>query len=1203
MTHPGYSYLDISVMADIRDLVVDQRCAVLFSENFDRVYWLNGHGATLLGENTIRDVIEREFQNNDTMMRQIIAISSRSEDGQRASGSLRVRSGWKSHLAAVTLQVIAMPDGEIGHLLIGNTTSHQPNDLAHSAEVAVDCLDGYGAASAVLDSSGAVLAGSNHFEPLGIGIEECRSLVDAVANEKDRLVKRLVKTAKGDFAAGIARLQDNPALHLLILAEAAAEVASQPIEVEATEEFSSESDEFDNTSPPEPSDETKASDAIASSPFAGAFSSKRPSLKAGDGGASVSRWYYRAPAASVHSDDVEPDSLTSGLETGDTDDEVEEIAPHTETPQPDNSTTVTTEDIAEVENFTRTIPEDMTDLPSTIVAEETGENNEDDDDGSIVEVAVESPGEKPDSQSAISVPEFDFEAGSKPVRFTFEMDNTLVFTSVSDEFPQTVGPNAADIIGRSWSDVAQVFGFDDTGTISAVLKRQDTWSGKSVLWPVQGTDLRVPIDLAGLPAFDRDRNFTGFNGFAIIRTADAVVDEEETGLALTQISPQLPGEKVENSDNNPGEIQNVVPMFRERTTPPVADAPNIVNLGDRRNGNNTQELSSDEKRAFKSIRDQLSDDTGNNISTAAGEDAEELATEPPASEDPGLDQDADTAAMLQDGIEPTIPPIEHQTVVVENIDDETTKKPSENISENEPSMALPSAFSTVSTSDAIHRVDTSILAGLPIPVLIYRDEALLFGNDAFFKLSGHPDIEAINSTGGIANLFDQDGENSGHATLSHRDGSSTHVNVHMQSVPWDANKALLLAFRQEDHGIASKIDNASTNDDDLAALAAVAKSPSTVSSFADIHSEDIGNILDTATDGVLVVSPEGILRAVNKSAEALFGHDAEEIIGEPFTILLAQESHRSARDYLAGLAGNGVASVLNDGREVIGKESHGGLIPLFLTMGKLSNSDGYCAVMRDITQWKKAEEDLVSARHQAELASEQKTDFLAKISHEIRTPLNAIIGFSDLMLEERFGRIDNDRYREYLRDINRSGSHVLDLINDLLDISKIEAGKLELEFEEVALNEIVGETVAMSQPQANSNRIIIRTSLSGSVPKVVADPRSIRQIILNLVTNAIKYTGAGGQVIVSTVYEDTGKVAIRVRDTGIGMSEGEIVTAMKPFRQINTHSKGRGEGTGLGLPLTKALVEANRAQFAIQSTPGEGTLVEIYFPSQRVLAD
>ncbi len=175
---------------------------------------------------------------------------------------------------------------------------------------------------------------------------------------------------------------------------------------------------------------------------------------------------------------------------------------------------------------------------------------------------------------------------------------------------------------------------------------------------------------------------------------------------------------------------------------------------------------------------------------------------------------------------------------------------------------------------------------------------------------------------------------------------------------------------------------------------------------------------------------------------------------------------------------------------------------------------------------------------QAERASSEKTDFLARVSHEIRTPLNAIIGFSELMIDEKFGPVGNDRYRDYLRDINRSGNHVLDLVNDLLDISKIEAGQQEMSYEAVSLNDTLSEIVAMMQPQANRERVIIRSSLASRVPEVVADLRSVRQIALNLLSNAVRYTLAGGQVIVSTAYEPSGDVVIRVRDTGIGMSRG-----------------------------------------------------------------
>jgi signal transduction histidine kinase len=269
-----------------------------------------------------------------------------------------------------------------------------------------------------------------------------------------------------------------------------------------------------------------------------------------------------------------------------------------------------------------------------------------------------------------------------------------------------------------------------------------------------------------------------------------------------------------------------------------------------------------------------------------------------------------------------------------------------------------------------------------------------------------------------------------------------------------------------------------------------------------------------------------------------------------------------------------------------------------MTLGRIAAAQPtYCAVFRDITRWKRAEQELLEAKRQAEQASRAKSDFLAKISHEIRTPLNAIIGFSEVMMEERLGPIDNERYRAYLKDIHASGEHLVALLNDLLDLSKIEAGKLELTFASVNLNELTQQCVALMQQQANNARVIIRTSLATVLPPIVADARSVRQILLNLLSNSIKFTAAGGQVIVSTALTDGNEAVLRVRDTGIGMSEKEIETALEPFRQIETSARGGSGGTGLGLPLTKALAEANRANFAIKSNVNSGTLVEVAFPT------
>src|SRR5207248_2500007 len=230
--------------------------------------------------------------------------------------------------------------------------------------------------------------------------------------------------------------------------------------------------------------------------------------------------------------------------------------------------------------------------------------------------------------------------------------------------------------------------------------------------------------------------------------------------------------------------------------------------------------------------------------------------------------------------------------------------------------------------------------------------------------------------------------------------------------------------------------------------------------------------------------------------------------GQPFAELFAPESRRAALDYIEGLCLNGVASVLNDGREVIGRVRESGLIPLFMTMGRVGDgAEKFCAVLRDITQWKRAEEELLNAKREAERTSSAKSDFLAKISHEIRTPLNAIIGFSEVMVDERFGPIGNERYRQYLKDIHASGGHLVSLLNDLLDLSKIEAGKLDLSFTRVDLTALLPQCVALMQPHATRERIIIRTSLLPNLPAAVVDERSIRQIVLNLLSNSIKFTG------------------------------------------------------------------------------------------------
>lgn len=236
-----------------------------------------------------------------------------------------------------------------------------------------------------------------------------------------------------------------------------------------------------------------------------------------------------------------------------------------------------------------------------------------------------------------------------------------------------------------------------------------------------------------------------------------------------------------------------------------------------------------------------------------------------------------------------------------------------------------------------------------------------------------------------------------------------------------------------------------------------------------------------------------------------------------------------------------------------------------------------------------------------DLATAFRLDFLARLSHEIRNPLNAIIGFSEVMAQEQLGPLGSDSYRQYAGDIHSCGMELLWLINDLIDLSRIEAGKPELDLAGVALNPLIQQCVAILQPQAQRARVIIRTALSPALPCVLADARALRQIVRDLISHSTKLAGASGQVIVSTTRNDRDEVILRLRDSGIGMSESEVALALAPLRPSAT-SPRRGADGGLSLSLTKALVEANGATLSIKSALQTGTLIEITFPQDSVLS-
>jgi len=745
-----------------------------------------------------------------------------------------------------------------------------------------------------------------------------------------------------------------------------------------------------------------------------------------------------------------------------------------------------------------------------------------------------------------------------PLRFVWQMDEAGRFTVDADEFAALAGARTAHAIGQPWMDVAAELGLDPTGQVTRALATRDTWSGVSVAWPVDDSTEPLTVELSGLPVFDRERTFRGYRGFGVCRDIGRLAALAQRRQAPAQPKPVA---EEDTAHTTPAETAAVNGAAAAAAPVRLLERARLVeNVVPIRSGleSGVPALSAIERNAFRELSRKLSQRL-----TAAGIKHNDASALPATDEEHAALEPEDVRAE----------DLEAQDMRMEDLRMEDLR------AEDLRAEDLPAGRSPIDAALGVQPV----LDQLPVGVLVYRLDHLIYANPAFLRWSGHGSLEALRTAGGLDEVFVGSlgaATAGGEPALRLAIDSGDRISIASELIPiqWEGEPAQALVMAQP----IDKSGGEPGREPGAAGLTELA---------------ELKSVLDIATDGVVIIDRQGRIVSANRGAQALFGYGPQELSGRAFDDLFAAESIDAAHACLDDLAGE--APPPGGGREVVGRTREGGTIALAMSMGELGDGK-LCAVFRDVTPWKTSEQELVAARRRAESASSAKSDFIAKVSHEIRTPLNAIIGFAEVMIEERFGPVGSERYRDYLKDIHASGAHLLSLVNDLLDLSKIEAGKLELTVASVALNDLTQQCVAIMQPQANRKRIIVRTSLPQALPPVLADARSLRQIVLNLLSNSIKFTGAGGQVIVSTAHTDDGAIVLRVRDTGVGMSETDLLTALEPFGQVATSP--HSGGTGLGLPLTKALAEANRAHFQIKSAPQEGTLVEITFPADRVLA-
>jgi PAS domain S-box-containing protein len=373
----------------------------------------------------------------------------------------------------------------------------------------------------------------------------------------------------------------------------------------------------------------------------------------------------------------------------------------------------------------------------------------------------------------------------------------------------------------------------------------------------------------------------------------------------------------------------------------------------------------------------------------------------------------------------------------------------------------------------------------------------------------------------------------------------------------------------------------------------------------------LGELLESAPDAILELDPEGRIVLLNRMAEQLFGYTREEMLAKTVDALVPDALRGAHQEHRAQYHSHPVTRPMGSGLKLEARRKDGSHFPVEISLSSVKSGDGIrvTAIIRDITERKEMESrlraveekyirELELSRREAERANQLKTEFLGNMSHELRSPLHTVIGFAELLAEEKEGALNN-KQRRFVGHIKTDSLHLLNLINDLLDLSKIEAGRLELRYEVFSIDAVIAEAISSVQPRATAKSLEIGTDISITTP-VCADRLRFKQILHNLLTNAIKFTPNGGRVRVDAA--GRGHFAeISVRDTGIGIPEHQQQAVFDKFYQVRAGIQGGHEGTGLGLAITKRLVDQHGGSISLKSEPGSGTCFTFSIPLEQTL--